>query len=215
MMGVLLLVVCVSNSKESAKKSSVYQRIGVSLLLLIIVAGNALVTYKLRNTNELSQRLYYIKILQDQALEKEASTGYSRLYPFFKHNFNFLTKYAQSLYAQKRYDEAIEILERAKLVSCHPNTYNLQGQYYQAASDYTNAEKCFKKSAQLLPIRIYPYYLLAKLYAEPSYFHEAQLKQMINIVLFKKPKVDSKAIHDMRMEMNILLNNKFINQLKN
>lgn len=214
MMGVLLLAVCVSNSKESKTKSSVVQKIAVSLLLLVLASGNALITYKLRNTNELSQRLYYIKILQNQDLEKEASTGFSRLYPFFKHDFNFLFKYARSLYVQKRYNEAIDILERAKLVSCHPNIYNLQGQYYQAAGDYTNAEKCYKKSALLLPIRIFPYYLLAKLYAEPSFFHEAEMKKMINIVLSKKPKVDSNAIHDMRMEMNILLNNKFNNQLK-
>lgn len=214
MMGVLLLAVCVSNSKESKTKSSVVQKIAVSLLLLVLASGNALITYKLRNTNELSQRLYYIKILQNQDLEKEASTGFNRLYPFFKHDFNFLFKYARSLYVQKRYNEAIDILERAKLVSCHPNIYNLQGQYYQAAGDYTNAEKCYKKSALLLPIRIYPYYLLAKLYAEPSFFHEAEMKKMINIVLSKKPKVDSNAIHDMRMEMNILLNNKFNNQLK-
>lgn len=55
------------------------------------------------------------------------------------------------------------------------------------------------------------YYLLAKLYAEPDFYHETKMKQMINIVLTKEPKVYSKAIHEMRMEMNILLNNRITN----
>lgn len=211
LMGVLLLAICVSNSGKIAMENSVWQKIGVCLLLLIILTGNALIIYKLRNANELSQRLYYIKVLQYQALQKEASTGYGRLYPFFKHDFNFLIKYARSLYIQKRYSEAVQILERAKLVSCHPRIYNLQGQIYQSAGDFASAERCYKKSTQLLPIRIYPYYLLAKLYAEPSFYHEAEMKKMINVVLFKKPKVYSKAIQDMRMEMDALLNNQFIN----
>ena len=120
-------------------------------------------------------------------------------------------KYAGNLFAQKRYDEAIVILERAKLVSCHPSIYTLQGQCYQVLGNFADAEKCYKAAALLLPIRIYPYYLLAKLYAEPDFYHETKMKQMINIVLTKEPKVYSKAIHEMRMEMNILLNNRITN----
>lgn len=64
-------------------------------------------------------------------------------------------KYANSLFAQKRYDEAITVLKRANLVSCHPNIYNLLGQCYQASGNFVDAEKCYKVSTQLLPIRIY------------------------------------------------------------
>ena len=211
MMGVLLFVVCVTNPKGIIEKNACIPRICTLLLLISMLAGNILCLYKLCNVNELSQRLYYIKVLQDQSLQKEASTGYGRLYDFFKHNFNYLMKYAGNLFAQKRYDEAIVILERAKLVSCHPSIYTLQGQCYQALGNFADAEKYYKAAALLLPIRIYPYYLLAKLYAEPDFYHETKMKQMINIVLTKEPKVYSKAIHEMRMEMNILLNNRITN----
>lgn len=210
LMGVLLLVICVSDSKRIIEKYSVCQRLCTLLLLVSMLIGNAFSIYKLRNVNELSDRLYFIKVLQNQSLQKEASIGYGRLYDYFKHNFNFLMKYARNLFVQKRYDEAIAILERAKLVSCHPNIYNLQGQCYQASGKFAAAEKCYKVSTQLLPIRIYPYYLLAKLYAEPDFSHDAEMKQMINIVLSKKPKVYSNAIHEMRMEMNVLLYNKLL-----
>ncbi len=47
----------------------------------------------------------------------------------------------QEIYLLKRYDEAIVILERAKLVSCHPSIYTLQGQCYQALGNFADAEE--------------------------------------------------------------------------
>ena len=50
----------------------------------------------------------------------------------------------------------------------------------------------------------YPYYLLAKLYAEPDYYNSTDLNRMKDIVLFKEPKVYSKAIEEMREEIQRL-----------
>ncbi|MCS2390720.1 hypothetical protein NXV57_30250 [Bacteroides thetaiotaomicron] len=99
MLGTLLLSICVSDFERGEKFG--FQCIHALLLPVALFGGNVLCIYEVRNVNELSERLYYIKVLQDQALEKEASTGYSRLYDSFKHNFNFLMKYANSLFAQK------------------------------------------------------------------------------------------------------------------
>ena len=57
----------------------------------------------------------------------------------------------------------------------------------------------------MVPDRIYPYYLLAKLYAEPDFFDKERTEQMANIVLTKSPKVDSGAIDEMRTEIRSLL----------
>lgn len=70
MMGVLLLVVCVTNPKGIIEKNACIPRICTLLLLISMLAGNILCLYKLCNVNELSQRLYYIKVLQDQSLQK-------------------------------------------------------------------------------------------------------------------------------------------------
>lgn len=51
----------------------------------------------------------------------------------------------------------------------------------------------------------YPYYLLAKLYADPRWKRSEKMKEMARIVLTKKPKVDSPAIEEMRHEMRKLL----------
>ena len=50
------------------------------------------------------------------------------------------------------------------------------------------------RQSTVLPGRIYPYYLLAKLYAEPGYRNREKFEKMQRIVLTKEPKVYSTAI---------------------
>ena len=59
----------------------------------------------------------------------------------------------------------------------------------------------------MLPNRLYPFYLLAKLYIEPDFFDKDKAIQMAEIVLKKKPKVHSRAVDEMRTEMEVLLSN--------
>lgn len=58
-----------------------------------------------------------------------------------------------------------------------------------------------------LPNRIYPYHLLAKLYAEhPDVFPREKLDWAARMVLEKEAKVESTAIRQMREEVMGLLN---------
>ena len=59
--------------------------------------------------------------------------------------------------------------------------------------------------ALLIVYRIYPYYLLAKLYAEPDFRKPDKLEQMVEIVLTKEPKIQSSAIREMRDEVKKLI----------
>ena len=68
------------------------------------------------------------------------------------------------------------------------------GQYREAESYYT-------KSINFRPNRIYPYYLLAKLYASESCRDSARFEAMKQVVLTKEPKVMSTAIREMREEI--------------
>ena len=60
-----------------------------------------------------------------------------------------------------------------------------------------------------LPNRIYPYYLLVKLYAEhPDVFPKVKLEQAARMVMEKEPKVESTAIREMREEVKRIVNAK-------
>ena len=83
---------------------------------------------------------------------------------------------------------------------------NIIGKNFQAQGKYEEAEHWFIRSTHRLPNRIYPYYLLAKLYAEHSeVFPREKLEWAAGMVLEKEAKVESTAIREMREEVNELL----------
>ena len=78
----------------------------------------------------------------------------------------------------------------------------------QALGKFAEAEQELRQAILILPERVYPYYLLAKLYAEPAFYHPDKLKVAVQEVLTKEPKVQSTAIREMREEIiNLIENN--------
>jgi tetratricopeptide (TPR) repeat protein len=133
------------------------------------------------------------------AMYKEAIVVYAKQYPYLQDEIRFLFEYAQSLSKSEQYERSNKILHRATQISCDPMLYNVMGKNYQALKKYEPAEQCLKKAANLVPSRIYPYYLLAKLYKEMELLDKA--REMADIVLTKEPKVQSQAVEEMREEM--------------
>jgi tetratricopeptide (TPR) repeat protein len=95
-----------------------------------------------------------------------------------------------------------EILRRATLFSCDPMLYAVTGKNHQALKDYVQAEQCYLKAAHIVPHRLYPYYLLTKLYDEMGLKEKAN--ETATIVLTKEPKVQSTAVREMREEVKRL-----------
>lgn len=204
------LAICISNGQnqwniQKNRKRNLYQ----NLILFIILIGNCGVTYLLRDSKLLADRWYYATTLRTEHILDVASDIYDRLYDKLKHNPKFLFSYSKCLSSQGNFVAANVVLERAKKVSCDPILRNIQGRNYQAIGRFLESEACFKESIYLIPIRIYPYYLLAKLYAEQQFLDIEKAQQMANIVLTKKPKIASKAVDEMRAEMTILLSELF------
>ena len=73
--------------------------------------------------------------------------------------------------------------------------------------EYKCAEAFFLISVSRLPGRIYPYYLLAKLYSEPNYRDKDKFEDMKWNVLNRTPKVHSTAIEEMRQEVEEMAKN--------
>lgn len=86
--------------------------------------------------------------------------------------------------------------------------WNVMGKNYQAKGNLGEAEQCYKRAINMLPGRIYPYYLLTKLYAEPDIYRKERMLRIGKIVLEKEPKVQSTAVRQMRNEIKQLMNDK-------
>ena len=105
------------------------------------------------------------------------------------------------MHKQQKPEESIRILMEAMKYSSDPMILNIIGKNHQQTGDYLAAERWLIRSTYRLPGRIYPYYLLAKLYAEPDFRQPDKLEEMKQIVLAKAPKIYSTAIEEMRREV--------------
>lgn len=136
-----------------------------------------------------------------------ANEAYGTLYPRLRKRGEFLFEYGHSLHKSGCFNTSNLFLNQAALYSTDPMILNVMGKNYQEMQHYEQAETCYLAAVHRLPGRIYPYYLLAKLYAEPEYRNREKFEEMQRIVLTKEPKVYSTAIREMRDEVEKIGNN--------
>ena len=141
------------------------------------------------------------RILYHAGAYTAANTAYDKLYPQLREKGTFLFEYGHSLHKAGFYNESNKYLDKALVYCADPMILNVIGKNYQALRCYNWAEELLLASVHRLPGRIYPYYLLAKLYAEPEFLNREKFEEMKGIVLMKAPKIHSTAIEEMRREV--------------
>lgn len=146
-----------------------------------------------------------LKVLYNSKAYEAASDGYGEQLNWLDHQPEFLFEAAQCLSKTGKYQEANALLKRAMLLSADPMIHYMAARNEQAQGNYQQAEARLLHAIDILPERIYPYYLLAKLYAEPAFYRKDKLRDAADKVLSKTPKVESTAIKEMRMEVKKIL----------
>ena len=113
---------------------------------------------------------------------------------------------AHALHKAGEWQASTDLLKETMKVSSDAMVLNIIGKNFQAMGQPKVAEHWFVRSTHRLPNRIYPYYLLAKLYAEhPDVFPKEKLEWAVRMVLEKEAKVESTAIRQMREEVKKML----------
>lgn len=202
--GLFLVAGCISSKKD---KYILTGNKKLKMVIILLISSSILLHNKIQDYTPMIELWSKARLLINNEAFKPANVCYEKIYKYYEHNSYFLFEYAQNLIKQEKYNESNMILTRSTLISCDPMIYNVMGKNYQMMKYYERAESCFLYAANLLPGRIYPYYLLAKLYAEPNFLNKEKVEQMAHIVLTKQPKVESKAIDEMRIEVRGLLEN--------
>ncbi len=144
-----------------------------------------------KQTEYAKARIYYVS---------KSYSAVAALYPkiALNNDAQFLYEWGHTLHKMQLYAKSDSILCKALELSGDPMILNIRGKNLQALGRYAEAEQMFLKSANRLPSRIYPYYLLYNLYSEPNFYNEAKRAAAADSVLHKKPKVESEAIDEMR-----------------
>ncbi|WP_301704677.1 O-antigen ligase family protein [uncultured Parabacteroides sp.] len=149
-----------------------------------------------------------IQMIYNNKAYESVAEDYHGLHDKLKHKPEFLFEEAQCLSKTGQYTEAIRALERAKRLSGDPMIRYMIAKNRQALGDYREAERELLHAIEILPERLYPYYLLAKLYAEPAFYQADKFRVAAEAVLAKEPKVESPAIREMRGEIKKILEKK-------
>lgn len=205
---VLLFLCALSVSRRGTRKKTRQIHLGYKTTLMLGVVCLVLSGYTLY------QRKSEYKAYRDwNALQRYTFTTlkekdrpyYDSLYPMLQSEPKFLFDYAQFLIGTENREEAKAVLERGVMLSCDPMFHNVKARNHQALGEFKEAEYHLRYAATMLPYRVYPYYLLTKLYAEEAFYDAGKLKECAQMVLTMEPKVQSTAIKEMRKEINEIL----------
>lgn len=110
----------------------------------------------------------------------------------------------QSLRRRGKFAESNEVLAKGLTYSSDPMFLNIIGRNMQDMGRYEEAEKYYLRSITRLPSRLYPRYLLAKLYASPEYFSPEKFRSVYDDAMHMEIKVSSPAVSDMQRELRQL-----------
>ncbi len=190
------------NEKSRSKKNAFVLRTFYAVYIFLIILWNAWYQYPAYQAHGQwkQSKALYSKGLYADVLDQYAAI-HSPLYR--SGQADFLFEYAQLLSQSGKYEESNTILSEALRISCDPMLYNIMGKNHQALRQYTEAERCFLNAANMVPNRLFPYYLLAKMYQETGEVEKA--KVAATLVLTQTPKVYSESIREMREEMQKLV----------
>jgi tetratricopeptide (TPR) repeat protein len=195
---VLLVAVCVTDVQKSGMKG--VRTIVVAPLTLLVVAVclyNMLPVYKAcKDWNQ-------AKVLYGLGLYPEVKEQYESLYSHLQDNPAFLFEYGRILSRMEAYAGSNDVLRIGMKKSCDPMFYNIMGQNFQHLKAYKLAEESYSKAAFMVPHKLYPYYLLTKLYIETE--EQQKVLETAKILMESSPKVHSPAIDEMRNEIRLLM----------
>jgi O-antigen ligase len=127
--------------------------------------------------------------------------NYPELFEKLSDNPVYLFEYGRSLNQLGHYEQSIDLLKSGTKYSSDPMFYNIMGNNYKALHNYREAEAAYLTAYYMLPNRLYPLYLLTKLYDEQG--DHKKFADMANIVLNFTPKVESINTEKLKKEIQL------------
>ena len=168
----------------------------VFVAISIILTGSCI--YFTARIKPLRQAYRSLRVLTMTAQynQYDYSKDFQELISYLNKNYKFMFSYGKALAAQNKFDESSGVLIKGASSSSDPMFYNLIGNNYLALGETEKAEKYYWKAYYTLPNRLYPLYLLTKLYHETG--QDEKAKEMAMRLLEKEPKVMSTAVREMK-----------------
>lgn len=197
----VLLVLCQTTQPDIRKTSiqtTLYRYCYFPLFGLLLAGSSGLLYRQLPAFQKWREEKSFFSM----NIFKGTVENYAHLYPQLQEFGAFLFEYGQCLSKTGQYEAGNRILTEGTRLSSDPMFYNIIGKNNQALGKYKQAEKAFQQAYYRVPNRLYPLYLLARLYAENGQTEKAL--ETIQAFLQQPPKVVSSATKEMTQELQKL-----------
>jgi len=170
--------------------------LGWLLLILSLVYGAGRQVYG----------MYYFKEGYTRVLNNDLDNGisnYNKAYSFLKNSGEFQFYYGSALYLKHDYAASSVHLQKAVYLRSDPNAFILLGKALQELKRYPQAEHAYQMATGITPAKLYPKYLLAKLYVEMHQTNAAI--KMAKAIIVQKEKAMTTAGSEIKTEMQVLI----------
>lgn len=154
------------------------------------------------------ERMAYVHWREEQSyfnmeIYRGTEENYEKLYPFLYQQPRFLFQYGLCLSRLGQYEAGSRLMREGTCLSADPMFFNILGKNQQALCHFELAADCFRRAHATVPTRLYPLYLLCRMY-----FENGQIQQAVElgkVVLNKEPKVMSDAVKEMKSDIRELM----------
>jgi O-antigen ligase len=132
-----------------------------------------------------------------------ATDFYGKALKFMPSEKAILLEMGKSYLLSNQNSSCIKLLATAEKSISDPFLYSNMGEAYSNLGNYQKSERCFLHAIALMPNRMYPRYLLAKLYIKSHQIKKAKL--LANEINSMPIKIESSATAEMKTEINELI----------
>jgi O-antigen ligase len=205
-----LVMIIIAGACFSALKPSIIQlplslnkgrdRIVLSIFLAIVSAAGFYYSYR-----TFSHYKQWDKAVRAGFAERtsRADSQFTHLYPALKTNGKFMFTWGSYEARIGRYRKALPLLEQARSNFVGPHLYLLLDKCYQKTEQFNKAEKSLKRAVWMRPQKMYPRYLLVKLYRQGG--DQQKAVQEARQLLQMKPKTVTPAGRQIKEKMQTLI----------
>ncbi|MCM1450360.1 MAG: O-antigen ligase family protein [Clostridiales bacterium] len=197
--GIVAVVIIVSIGSWRAVTKVMWT---LSSLPVAVIAVAACIT--LNSRASMNEKWNRTKPVYGATISDPAHKRLDSLMTTMEWNSRFLFDYGKLLRYNGELELSSQVLGKGVERSSDPMFLNLLGRNSHDLGQYDLAENYLHRSINRLPGRLYPYYLLCRLYADSANYHPDRFRQVYDRAMALRIKVKSPAINQMKHELRHL-----------
>ncbi len=200
---ILLLACIIDSGNYYVNKNMILHRLfekSIVIIILIVSIKMSLLKYsEYRLEKETESAWIETERLFEMGCYDLVVENCMSLFDYLQHDSKFLFDYGLSLNMTGDYEKSDSILKLGATLSSDPMFWNVMGDNSLKLGHYRKSEECYKHAFYMVPNRIYPLSLLAKLYHNEG--DTIRFIKMADIVNNFIPKIENSNTLSLRSEI--------------